>query len=63
VGGKLGQLRRDGFCFDTGPSLLTMPQVLEEVFASTGDPLDTVLDLQPVEPVAHYQFADGTDST
>ncbi|MGH8903975.1 MAG: phytoene desaturase family protein [Egibacteraceae bacterium] len=61
VGGKLGLLERDGFRFDTGPSLLTMPHVLEEVFAATGDPLERVLDLQPVEPIAHYRFADGTE--
>jgi phytoene desaturase len=60
VGGKLGLLERDGFRFDTGPSLLTMPQVLAETFASTGDPLQTVLHLQPVEPIARYHFADGT---
>ena len=28
-GGKLGEFRRDGFVFDTGPSLLTMPRVFE----------------------------------
>ncbi|MGH8884593.1 MAG: phytoene desaturase family protein [Egibacteraceae bacterium] len=61
VGGKLGLLERDGFRFDTGPSLLTMPHVLAEVFAATGDPLEQVLDVQPVEPIAHYRFADGTE--
>jgi len=59
VGGKLGLLERDGFRFDTGPSLLTMPQVFSELFADTGAPLDTVLDLQRVEPIARYRFADG----
>jgi phytoene desaturase len=60
VGGKLGRLRRDGFNFDTGPSLLTMPQVFTELFASTGQPLAEVIELVPVEPIAHYRFADGT---
>jgi len=60
VGGKLGLLERDGFRFDTGPSLLTMPQVFAELFADTGAPLETVLDLRPVEPIARYRFADGT---
>lgn len=61
VGGKLGLRERDGFRFDTGPSLLTMPQALAETFARTGAPLEDVLDLQPVEPIAHYRFADGTE--
>ncbi|GAC1325458.1 MAG: phytoene desaturase family protein [Mycobacteriales bacterium] len=61
VGGKLGLLERDGFRFDTGPSLLTMPFVLADTFAATGAPLASVLDLQPVEPNAHYRFADGVE--
>jgi phytoene desaturase len=60
VGGKLGLLERDGFRFDTGPSLLTMPFVFAELFAETGDPLDRALTLRPIEPIARYRFADGT---
>jgi phytoene desaturase len=60
VGGKLGRYSRDGFCFDTGPSLLTVPAVYEELFAETGAPLGSVLDLRPVDPAFRYRFADGT---
>jgi phytoene desaturase len=60
IGGKLGILRRDGFTFDTGPSLLTMPYVLEDLFAATGDPFDTVLDLQRLSVACSYRFPDGT---
>ncbi|MFF5082729.1 phytoene desaturase family protein [Actinoplanes sp. NPDC000266] len=50
LGGKLGVFERDGFRFDTGPSLLTLPQVFTE------------LDLDPVklDPVVRHVFADGT---
>lgn len=59
VGGKLGLYERDGFRFDTGPSLLTMPHVLRAVFEDTGGwPAD--LDLEPLSPTARYRFADGT---
>jgi len=59
VGGKLGVLERDGFRFDTGPSLLTMPWVFEDLFAATGSwPADLVL--QRLDPIAHYRFADGS---
>lgn len=57
-GGKLGEYRRDGFTFDTGPSLLTMPQVFTDLLAATGGPAD--LELEPVDPVCGYRFADGT---
>jgi phytoene desaturase len=60
VGGKLGVLQRDGFRFDTGPSLLTMPHVVRDLFAATGSALDDVLDLRAVEPIARTRFADGT---
>ena len=61
IGGKLGTLATRGFSFDTGPSLVTMPHVFRELFASTGDPLESAVTLQPVEPIAHYRFADGTE--
>jgi phytoene desaturase len=60
VGGKLGWYARDGHGFDTGPSLLTLPQVFADLFAATGDPLDRVLDLQRLDPAVAYRFADGT---
>ncbi len=64
VGGKLGWLELDSpegcFRFDTGPSLLTMPQVFRDLFAATGDPLERTLDLRPLDPLATYHFADGT---
>lgn len=60
VGGKLGLLERDGFRFDTGPSLVTMPHVLEELFAATGAPLAESLTLERLATACSYRFADGT---
>ena len=60
VGGKLGRYSRDGFGFDTGPSLLTIPSVYEELFALTGAPLSSVVDLRSVDPAFRYRFPDGT---
>ena len=59
VGGKLGTYERDGFRFDTGPSLLTMPQVLRDLFEDTGGWPDS-LALSRLAPTARYRFADGT---
>jgi phytoene desaturase len=61
IGGKVGLFRRDGFTFDTGPSLLTLPAVYRDLFLKTGEPLERVLDLTPVDPVCHYRFADGIE--
>lgn len=58
VGGKLGVLERDGFVFDTGPSLLTVPAILQQLFDDTGGPCD--LRVNPVDPACAYHFADGT---
>jgi len=60
AGGKCARVERGGFAWDAGPSLLTMPWVLEALFADTGAPLADALELLPVEPVTRYRFADGT---
>ena len=59
VGGKLGTLGRDGFTFDTGPSLLTLPGELTRLFDDTGGHAD--LPLTAVDPACAYVFADGTE--
>ena len=59
VGGKLNQLKRDGFSFDTGPSLITMPHVLRDLFQSADRRLEDYLDLQPLEITCRYFYRDG----
>jgi phytoene desaturase len=63
VGGKLGIFAKDGFVFDTGPSLLTLPAVYRDLFLATGAPLGAELRLEPVDPVFTYRFADGARLT
>jgi phytoene desaturase len=60
VGGKLGWYARDGHGFDTGPSLVTLPQVHRDLFAATGGPLEDAVDLVRLDPAVAYRFADGT---
>jgi phytoene desaturase len=52
-GGKCARVSRDGFVWDAGPSLLTMPWVFSDLLAGE-------LDLLRVEPVTQYTFADGS---
>ncbi len=63
LGGKLARYERDGFVFDTGPSLFTLPAVYRDLFLKTGGPLEEAVDLQPVEPAFGYHFADGSSVT
>jgi phytoene desaturase len=60
VGGKLGWFTRDGHAFDTGPSLVTLPDVHRDLFAATGVALDDVVDLVRLDPASEIRFADGT---
>ena len=64
VGGKVGLYERSTpagtFRFDTGASLLTMPNVFGDLFSDTGDPLESVLTLRPLDPFVRYRFTDGS---
>ena len=60
VGGKLNLVVEAGYTFDTGPSLLTMPWVLEALFAVAGRRLEDELRLVAVEPICRYRWPDGT---
>jgi phytoene desaturase len=56
VGGKLAAYSRDGFTFDTGPSLLTLPAVYRDLFIKTGRPIEDCLELVEVDPAFRYRF-------
>jgi phytoene desaturase len=59
-GGKLNEEVIDGYRFDTGPSLLTMPFVAEELFDYCGYTLSDFIQTQPLTPLCRYTYADGT---
>ena len=59
-GGKMNRWETHGFRFDTGPSLITMPWVFEELFEAAGTHLRDHVKPVCVQPLAHYRFADGT---
>jgi phytoene desaturase len=59
-GGKLSELKQDGFRFDAGPSLLTMPQYIDELFTLAGKhPSDCFTYHQP-DTICKYFYEDGT---
>ncbi|TWT56583.1 phytoene desaturase family protein [Allorhodopirellula solitaria] len=50
VGGKAAVLHTDGYRFDMGPTILTLPSVLRRVFAEADRNLDDYLELVPLDP-------------
>ena len=59
-GGKMGQIRASGYRWDTGPSVITMRHVFEDLFAAVGRKMADYLTLRAVEPLTRYFFPDGT---
>ena len=60
LGGKAAELSEEGFRFDMGPTILTMPRVLERVFAESGRNLGDYLDLRRLDPQWRCFYDDGT---
>ncbi|EFL21296.1 LOW QUALITY PROTEIN: phytoene dehydrogenase (Phytoene desaturase), partial [Streptomyces himastatinicus ATCC 53653] len=59
-GGRAGRLDRGGYRFDTGPTVLTMPDLLAEPLAAVGEELSDRLDLVALHPAYRAAFADGS---
>jgi len=60
-GGRVGRLDIDGYRLDTGPTVLTMPDLIDDAFAAVGESISDRLELVPVEPAYRASFADGTN--
>jgi phytoene desaturase len=56
-GGRASQIRSDGFTWDTGPSLITMPWVLEQTFAAGGLDLHREVKLRRLDPLYRIKWA------
>lgn len=60
TGGKAGNLDRKGFRFDTGPSLLTMPFILLDIFNDNNENIEEYLTIKKLELICKYFYPDGT---
>jgi phytoene desaturase len=60
AGGRAGLLQRGGYRIDTGPTVMTMPDIADEAFAAVGDSLYDRVDLIPLHPAYRARFADGS---
>jgi len=59
-GGRAGRLDVDGYRVDTGPTVLTMPDIIDDVFAAVGADRSGRLELLPVDPAYRAVFRDGS---
>lgn len=60
AGGRAGVIEHNGYRFDTGPTVVTVLDVLSQPFAAVGADINQLCTLLPVDPVYHAVFADGS---
>jgi phytoene desaturase len=58
-GGRMSTVSVDGHTWDCGPTLIMMPEVLRELFASAGRRLEDYVTLRPMDPYYRVLFEDG----
>jgi phytoene desaturase len=59
-GGRAGLLTDGGYRFDTGPTVLTMPDLIADALDCVGERLEDWLDLVPVDPLYRAYYPDGS---
>lgn len=62
-GGRAYVFRQDGFTFDAGPTIITAPFLLEELWNLCGRKLSDDIDLRPLSPFYTLRFHDGETIT
>ena len=60
LGGKAAQLEGDGFRFDMGPTIVTIPSVLRRIFAEADRKMEDYLDMVRLDPQWRCFFQDGS---
>ena len=60
AGGRGLRLHRDGFSFDTGPTVMTMPDLVADCLAAVGTSLEDAVPMRLLDPAYRACFADGS---
>ncbi|MFD0917796.1 phytoene desaturase [Pseudahrensia aquimaris] len=60
AGGRASVFRQDGFTFDAGPTIITAPFILEELWTICGKRMEDHVKLAPMDPFYRIRFDDGT---
>ena len=59
-GGRNGLLNKDGYSFDTGPTVLTMPDLIQDALSCVGEKLEDWMELLPLKPLYRAFYHDGS---
>jgi diapolycopene oxygenase len=59
AGGKISEMHVDGYRFDTGPSLFTLPQLVEELFEEVGERIPEQFTYRKIDVLCKYFFDSG----
>ncbi|MEL7368568.1 MAG: phytoene desaturase [Myxococcota bacterium] len=59
-GGRAGVFLQDGFSFDAGPTVITAPYLIRELFELVGRDMRDYLELVPIDPFYRIDFHDGS---
>ncbi|MDG4763149.1 phytoene desaturase family protein [Solwaraspora sp. WMMD406] len=59
-GGRAGRRSVDGYEFDTGPTVLTMPELISEALDAVGENITDWLELTPLDPAYRAYYPDGS---
>lgn len=59
-GGKIAEIKAKGYRFDTGPSLLTLPELIDELFLLAGKKREDYFQYSRLDLICKYFYEDGT---
>ncbi len=59
IGGKLNVLKAEGYTFDLGPSILTLPHIFERLFERSGKKMSDYIPIRTLRPHWRNFFEDG----
>ena len=60
-GGRNGTIRGDGFTFDSGPTVLTMPHLIDRALGRVGRRLEDLVSLKRLDPAYRAVYHDGSE--
>jgi phytoene desaturase len=60
AGGQAMQIKKKGYTFDLGPSLITAPEIVGSIFEQAGSKLSDYIEIEPIDPFYRIYFHDKT---
>lgn len=60
LGGRASVFQRDGYTFDAGPTVVTAPYLIDELYDLVGRRREDAIELLPVDPFYRVEYADGS---